>query len=142
MVRVHAVLDDLLRLDLIRAARQGTLRTSQSFTVAWEYDVAAAALVAVSRRGSGAAGSVLTADVLDALRQGRIRALVWDHADVAPQVVCRTGRSRWLTFTLGPGGVYRFRALEQFYQADVPMIGEALVSIVRAGERPARRPGA
>jgi hypothetical protein len=134
--RVHAVLDDLLRLDLIRAARQGTLRTSQSFTVAWEYDAAAGALVAVSGRGPGADGPVPIAEVVDALRQGRIRTLVWDHAEVAPQVVCRTGRSRWLTFTLGAGGVYRFRALEKLYQADVDTVGEALVTIVRAGERP------
>jgi hypothetical protein len=135
-VRGHAVLDDLLRLDLIRAARQGTLRTNQTFTVTWEYDPAAAALVAVSRRGRDADGPVATAEVVDALRQGRIRTLVWDHAGVAPQVVCRTGRSRWLTFTLGAGGVYRFRALELLYQADVGTVGEALVTIVRAGERP------
>jgi hypothetical protein len=41
-----------------------------------------------------------------------------------------------LTFTLGAGGVYRFRALEKLYQADVGTVGEALVTIVRAGERP------
>jgi hypothetical protein len=139
-VRVHALLDNLLRLDLVRAARQGTLRTCQSFTVEWEYDPAAAALVAVSRKGPGSAGSALTAEAIDALGQGRIRALVWDHAAVAPQVVCRTGRSRWLTFTLGPGGVYRFQALEELYQADVRGVGGALVAILAAGERPAGRP--
>ena len=46
---------------------------------------------------------------------------------MAQQVVCRAGRSRWLTFTLGPGGVYRFRALEQLYQADARAVGDALV---------------
>ena len=142
MVREHALLDDLLRLDLIRSARQGTLRTNQSFTVAWEYDAAAGALVAVSRGWPGGAGPDPTAEVVDALRQGRIRVMLWDHAEVAPQVVCRTGRSRWLTFTLGSGGVYRFRALEQLYRADVATVGEVLVTIVRAGERPAGRPGA
>jgi hypothetical protein len=131
----HALLDDLLRLDLIRAARQGTLGTSQSFTVDWEYEPAAEVLLAVSR-GPGAPGAALTREAVAALRQGRIRALVWDHAAVAPQVVCRAGRFRWLTFTLGSGGVYRFRALEQLYRADAPAIGNALAAILGPGDGP------
>jgi hypothetical protein len=141
-VSLHVLLDDLLRLDLIRAARQGTLRTRQSFTVGWEYDVAAAALVAVSTRGQALAGSTLPAEALDALAQGRVRALVWDHAAVASQVVCRAGRSRWLTFTLGQGGVYRFLALERVYQADVRGVGSALIAMLGVAERPAGRPAA
>ncbi len=141
-VSLHALLDDLLRLDLIRAARQGTLRTRQSFTVGWEYDVAAAALVAVSTRGPASAGSTLPAEAIDALAQGRVRALVWDHAAVASQVVCRAGRSRWLTFTLGQGGVYRFLALERLYQADVQVVGGVLVAMLGVSERPAGRPAA
>ena len=141
-VSLHALLDDLLRLDLIRAARQGSLRTRQSFTVGWEYDVAAAALVAVSTRGRASAGSTLPAEAIDALAQGRVRALVWDHAAVASQVVCRAGRSRWLTFTLGQGGVYRFLALERLYQADVRVVGGVLVAMLGVAERPAGRPAA
>ena len=141
-VSLHALLDDLLRLDLIRAARQGSLRTRQSFTVGWEYDVAAAALVAVSTRGRASAGSTLPAEAIDALAQGRVRALVWDHAAVASQVVCRAGRSRWLTFTLGQGGVYRFLALERLYQADVQVVGGALVAMLGVSVRPAGRPAA
>src|SRR5262249_14123551 len=95
------------------------------------------ALVAVSRREPGVGERALTAEAIDALGEGRIRALVWDHAAVAPQVVCRTGRAGWLTFTLGPGGVYRFRALEQIYRADGRAVGGALVAILAAGERPA-----
>ena len=136
----YALLDDLLRLDLICAARQGTLGTSQSFTVDWEYETAANVLLAVSRRGAGAPGTVLTGEAVAALREGGIRALVWDHAAVAPQVVCRAGRFRWLTFTLGSGGVYRFRALEQLYRADAQAIGDALVGILADGDRPAERP--
>lgn len=154
MVSVPALLDDLLRLDLIRAAGEGTLRTRQSFTVGWEYDAAAAALVAVSARGTiGADGAkpgtgpasaapTLPEEAIDALAQGRVRALVWDHTAVAPQVVCRAGRSRWLTFTLGQGGVYRFRALERLYQADARVVGGALVAILGAAVRPAGRPAA
>lgn len=145
-VSMPALLDDLLRLDLIRAAGQGTLRTRQSFTVGWEYDAAEAALVAVSTRGPGtgpaSAGSTLPAEAIDALAQGRVRALVWDHTAVAPQVVCRVGRSRWLTFTLGQGGVYRFRALERLYQADARVVGGALVAILGGAVRPAGRPAA
>jgi hypothetical protein len=145
-VSVPALLDDLLRLDLIRAAGQGTLRTRQSFTVGWEYDAAEAALAVVSTRGPGtgpaSAGPTLPAEALDALAQGRVRALVWDHTAVAPQVVCRVGRSRWLTFTLGPGGVYRFRALERLYQADARVVGGALVAILGGAVRPAGRPAA
>ena len=29
-----------------------------------------------------------------------------------------------VSFTLGPGGVYRFRALEQLYQADARAVGD------------------
>jgi len=141
-VSVHALLDDLLRLDLIRAARQGTLRTRQSFTVGWEYDAKAAALLAVSTRGPALAGSTLPVEAIDALVQGRVRAFVWDHAAVAPQVVCRAGRSRWLTFTLGRGGVYRFLALERVYQADARVVGGALVDILGGAVRPAGRPAA
>jgi hypothetical protein len=151
-VSVPALLDDLLRLDLVRAAGQGTLCTRQSFTVGWEYDAAAAALVAVSTRGPigadgmppgtgpASAGPTLPAEAIDALAQGRVRALVWDHTAVAPQVVCRAGRSRWLTFTLGQGGVYRFRALERLYQADAQVVGGALVVILGGADRPAGRP--
>jgi hypothetical protein len=151
-VKMHALLDDLLRLDLIRAARQGTLQTRRSFTVEWEYDAPGAALVAVSARGpvggggaaagtgSAPAGPALTAEAIDALGQGRIRALVWDHAAVASQVVCRAGRSRSLTFTLGQGGVYRFRAIEQIYQADTRAVCAALVAMLGAVERPTGTP--
>ena len=59
---------------------------------------------------------------------------------MAPQVVCRPGRFRWLTFTLGSGGVYRFHALEQLYRADAQAIGDALVGILADGGRPAERP--
>jgi glycosyl transferase family 1 len=150
-VRLHALLDDLLRLDLIRAARRGTLRSRQPFTVDWEYDAAAGALVAVSARGPvggggpaagaepAAVGPALTPEAREALAQGWVRALVWDHAAVGPQVVCRAGRSRWLTFTLGPGGVYRFRALEQLYQADARAVGDALVVALGGAGRPAAR---
>jgi hypothetical protein len=150
-VRLHALLDDLLRLDLILAARRGTLHARQPFTVEWEFDPVEGALVAVSARapadGGGLAarpepapaGPALVPQALDALVQGRIRALVWDHAAVAPQVVCRAGRSRWLTFTLGPGGVYRFRALEQLYHADARAVGGALVVALGGAGRPAAR---
>jgi hypothetical protein len=153
-VSLPALLDDLLRLDLIRAAGQGTLRTRQPFTVRWEYDAAEAALAAVSTRGpigvDGPAprsrpaptGSTLPTEAIEALAQGRMRALVWDHTVVAPQVVCRAGRSRWLTFTLGQGGVYRFRALERLYQADARAVGGALVAILGGAVRPAGRPAA
>jgi hypothetical protein len=53
--------------------------------------------------------------------------------------VCRAGRSQWLTFTLGPGGVYRFRALEQLYLADVRAVRDALVLALGGGSRPAAR---
>jgi hypothetical protein len=64
---------------------------------------------------------------------------VWDHAAVAQQVVRRAGRSRWLTFTLGPGGVYRFRALEQLYHADTRAVGNALVVVLGGAGRPVAR---
>ena len=150
-VRLHAVLDDLLRLDLVLAARRGTLRSRQPFTVEWEFDPVEGALVAVSARapaGGGGpaaraepnlAGPVLVPQALDALAQRRVRALVWDHAAVAQQVVCQVGRSRWLTFTLGPGGVYRFRALEQLYQADMRAVGDALIVALGGASRLAAR---
>jgi hypothetical protein len=59
---------------------------------------------------------------------------------VAPHVVCRAGRSRSLTFTLGQGGVYRFRAIEQIYQADTRAVCAALVAMLGAVERPAGTP--
>jgi hypothetical protein len=148
-VRLHALLDDLLRLDLVLAARRGTLRSRQPFTVEWEFDPPEGVLVAVSAKapaGSGGPGARAEGalappapQALDALAQGRVRALVWDHAAVAQQVVRQVGRSRWLTFTLGPGGVYRFRALEQLYQADARAVGDALVVALGGTGRPAAR---
>ena len=150
-VRLHALLDDLLRLDLILTARRKTLRSRQPFVVEWEFDPVERALIAVSAKvpvdGQGPAAraesrlvaSALAPQALEALAQGQVRALVWDHAAVAQQVVCRAGRSRWLTFTLGPGGVYRFRALEQLYQADVRAVRDALVVELGGGGRPAAR---
>ena len=148
-VRLHGLLDDLLRLDLIVAARRGTLCSRQPFTVEWEFDPAEGALVAVSAKAPAGGGGPAARpegalappapQALDALAEGRVRALVWDHAAVAQQVVRRAGRSRWLTFTLGPGGVYRFRALEQLYHADARAVGDALVVALGGAGRLAAR---
>jgi len=131
------------------AARQGTLRSRQPFTVEWEFDPAEGALVAVSAKAPAGGGGPAARpegalappapQALDALAEGRVRALVWDHAAVAQQVVRRAGRSRWLTFTLGPGGVYRFRALEQLYHADARAVGDALVVALGGAGRLAAR---
>ena len=151
-VRLHALLDDLLRLDLVLAARRGALRSGQPFTVEWEFDPVECALMAVSARVPAPGGRPATPgtlmltepapapqQALDVLAQGRVLALVWDHTAVAQQIVCRAGRSRWLTYTLGPGGVYRFRALEQLYQADVRAVGDALVAALGGADRSAAR---
>jgi hypothetical protein len=151
-VRLHALLDDLLRLDLVVAARRGTLRSGQPFTVKWEFDPMEGALAAVSVRVPAPAGRPATRGTpmptepapapqraLDALAHGQVRALVWDHTAVAQQIVCRAGGSRWLTFTLGPGGVYRFRALEQLYQANVAAVGDALVAALGGADRSAAK---
>jgi len=148
-VRLHALLDDLLRLDLVLRAGRGALPSRQPFTVQWEFDPVEGVLLAVSAPRPAPGDGPATREapvraaprpdpqVLDALAHGQVRALVWDHTAVAQQIVCRAGRSRWLTFTLGPGGVYRFRALEQIYQADARAVGAALVAALNGADRSA-----
>jgi len=76
----------------------------------------------------------LPAAVADALARGLVRAIVWDHSAVAAQVMCRHGRGPWLTFTMGPAGAYRFRALERLYRANPGATGRAALAIL--GENP------
>jgi hypothetical protein len=140
-VPLYAFLDDLLRLAIIRGVLEMTLKTRQRFTVGFEHDENAQALVVVSVPSGpdepGAPAAAITRRLPDGLRealaQGKIRTIVWDHAAVAGQVVYRSGRRRWLTFTLGAGGVYRFRALDSVYRAAPEPTGQALIALFDGG---------
>ena len=140
-VGLQELLDDLLRLEIMRAVSADALSTRQPFVLRFACEESApSTLVATSvadgpnaRADVAARPSTLapwSPGVADALRRGQVRAIVWDHSAVAPQVTVRAGRGPWLTYPMGAGGAYRFRALERLYRADPGATGRAALAIL------------
>jgi hypothetical protein len=138
-VPLHGLLDDLLRLDLLR--RLWEERPPRAgFTLELEHGPAGALVIAsvprpphrggAAAEGTTAPGAPLPGALADALRRGAIRVMIWDHSAVAPQIVDPRAGGRGLTFTLGTGGVYRFRALERVYAADPEGVGHVLATLL------------
>lgn len=105
---VFALLDDLRKLDIIRRARRGALRARQPFDVSGALDVASETLLLTS---VAAAADARWSELPE--QPDRVATLVWDHSALGHQVVYRLGRRRWLTASIGPGGVHRFDAVNQ-----------------------------
>jgi hypothetical protein len=124
--------DDLLKIDIARRARAGTLVTHPPFGVRVDFDPALAVLQLTSFRCVGEAPPMapLAPDVEAAVLGGRVQTLVWDHSAVSSHVVYSIRRGVALNVALGTQGVFGFAALSALVRAD-PSIGPAVLAILR-----------
>jgi hypothetical protein len=137
-IPLFELLDDVRKLDIIRRALAGRLMTPHPFDV-------------VARRDAGSGVVTLTStprttDGVDGRRaeeadiEGPIAVLLWDHSALGHQVVYALGRRRWLTASVGPGGVHRFDAVVRLLQRRPDLVRPVLAGIlgVAADARRAR----
>lgn len=130
--------EDLMKIDIVRRARGGTLRARQPFAVGVEFDEGAGVLALTSGdqlEEPASPRSPLPREIERAVLDGRVRLIVWDHTAVAYGVICETRPGRWLQVGLGFGGVHRFEALSAVYSRSPGAAAPALLAILRGEER-------
>src|SRR5262249_23181106 len=86
---------------------------------------------------------VFTSDTLEApaealpdavermLLDGRLQAMVWDHARIGEYLFCEVSPERWLRIGLGGHGLYRFEALLAAYRRSPGRVGASMVEVLR-----------
>lgn len=129
-VPVVALLDDLRKLDVIRRAQAGVLRTRQPFSLCLDFDGVSRTLVLTSVVEFVPPPSAELPD-----EGGQVNLLVWDHSALGHQVVYSLGRRHWLTASVGPGGVHRFDAVSQLLRLQPDEVWPVLRRVL---ERPPR----
>jgi hypothetical protein len=152
-VPYHQLMNDLVKLDVVRQARTGVLRSRQPFRVSVSFEREAGALTIASGwdprspAGLHAGGSSVgpAADLrgvlMEAFRAREIKAMVWDHSALGLQIVYQPSGSKWVTIGLGAGGVYRFDALAELARRYPDEVAGILVPILM-GDRLVESAGA
>ncbi len=155
-LRLDEVMNDFVKIDIVRHARAGSLRSRQSFRISATYDQSSGVVtLKSSSRGQGerlestdgadmaTSCDQLPSDVTCALLEGKVSMVIWDHSALSQEIVyCpnkRTRRPRWVTMGLAAGGVYRFEALTCLCQRAPAVVGPAVLALLR-GEREAPTP--
>ncbi len=112
-VGLRELMRDLVRLDILRQARAGILRTDPQFRVSVGFDPENGVLMFTSRSVNEAEENGLPSALSGALRDGRVKVIIWDHSGLGLGIVYGTTRSKSPTVGLGSGGVHRFEALTE-----------------------------
>jgi len=149
-LRLYALMNDSVKIDIVRQARSGRLKSSTRFRIAVRYDRSTGVVALESLdcdaadrtrardSGTGAEGDVLPADLSSALVDGEVRMIIWNHSALSEIVIyCPEplrDRNRWMIVGLGEGGVYRFEALMRVYRQAPRVVGAAILAMLR-GER-------
>ncbi len=130
--------EDLMKIDIVRRARGGTLRARQPFAVGVEFDDDSGVLLLTSRDESGEptpSRSPVPWEVERAILDGRVQLIVWDHTAVAYGIICEMWPGWWLPVGLGFGGVWRFDALSAVYSRSPGTTAPALLAILRGEDK-------
>jgi hypothetical protein len=123
--------DDLLKIDIARRARGGTLVARQPFDVRVDFDATAGVLTLTSFGMSGALPpSALAPGVEEAVVEGRVQVIVWDHTAVARDIVYSIKPGQWFHVGLGVDGVHRFEALSGVYRLAPTKTAPAVLAIL------------
>ncbi len=142
MVGYHELMNDLVKLDVVRRARTGVLRSRLPFRVSVSLDGATDALKMTSESdscmpaglagegGRAAAATGLERGLLEAFRTQRIKAMVWDHSALGLQITYQPLGGKWVTIGLGTGGIYRFDALVELARRHPEAVGGILVRML------------
>jgi Glycosyl transferases group 1 len=142
-VHMWQLLDDLMKIDIVRRARAGVLKARQPFGIRAEIDSTSSVLTLTSFPNDGdprltAAG--VSPEVERAVLDGRVRMVVWDHTPMAYDIIYEAWPGRWFTVGLGAGGAHRFEALSAVCRLTAATAGVALLAILRGdvAVKPAR----
>jgi Glycosyl transferases group 1 len=129
-LRRHAsydsMLNDLLKLDIIRRVRLGILRARQPFQLSVDFDAGAGLVMLTStpvgagddvagegRSRSTVGDSVLRTGLEEVLQRGLVKLIVWDHSALSLEIVYAPLGRKWITVGIGRGGIHRFDVLVQ-----------------------------
>ena len=136
-----ALLDEIDKLELVRRAREGTLRSSPAFDVeaAVEDDGAALVLTSVAGDRGPRPGGPLPSGVRIALLERSVARIVWDHGAVSRFVSLPAPGRRPKIVWVGAAGVRRFDAVARLGRRS-PAAAEALLEALE-GPRTAPREG-
>jgi hypothetical protein len=132
-VAMDSLLEEILELDVLRRAADGTLRTAEKFTVVPEFDGATGSLRFTSHptiEPQPIRGGV-TAGLIEALRLGGVKSIMWDHTAVGGSVNLEHPR---LEIGIGAGGIKRFSLLIQLARDNPPMLVRALAPMLGRSE--------
>lgn len=133
-VGYERLLGDLLKLEIVRQARRGTLQAREHFFIRSTFDPAAGVVtlrsVPARRLSEEDKRGQSTADLSMALRRSMVTAIIWDHSALGWQVVWEVRRSRWLTVFVGVDGVHRFDALVELARSHPDHAAGVLASIL------------
>jgi hypothetical protein len=145
-VPYHALMNDLLKLDVVRRVRAGVLRTRQPFQLYVDFDAGTGQVTLTSvplrKPGNPVTGRARRRDVdraagptqlEDALKRGRVKLIVWDHSASSLEIVYAAGGRKWITLGIGPGGIHRFEMLARLAKHDPARMASVLIPIL-AGE--------
>jgi Glycosyl transferases group 1 len=134
-IAYHELMNDLVKLDVIRRARGGTLRARQPFEVTVGFHPESGVLMLTSvppspgdveTIGTGRAPSGL----LEALREGRVTLIIWDHSAFSLQIVYAPIGSEWVTIGVGMGGIHRFETLTRLARRHPEAAASILVPLL------------
>lgn len=128
-VKLHHLLDDIHKLEIVRRARAGTLRSRQPFDVILEFDPGAQVLALTSVRPEESARQDRHSppEIRALLEGAQVPCLIWDHSAFSLEVVHSPRGRRWLSVFLGATGVHRFDAITALTRSS-PIAARALVS--------------
>ncbi len=152
-VGYHELMNDLVKLDVVRQARTGVLKARQPFRVLVRFDPATGALTVMSEPGGNSPPGLHTEEMsgnpatdfrgvlLEAFRARQIKVIAWDHSALGLQVVYQPSGSKWVTIGVGAGGVYRFDALAELARRHPDEVAGILVAML-AGDSVVESAGA
>ena len=145
------LMNDLLKLDIVRRVRLGILRARQPFQLSVDFDAGAGLVMLTSTplgdrnevageggSRSAAGGSVVRTRLEEALQRGLVKLIVWDHSALSLEIVYAPIGQKWITVGIGRGGIHRFDVLVQLAQhhpaATTPVLMPILVGEPAAAE--------
>lgn len=133
-IPLDSLLEEILEISLLRNAANGTLPTTEKFTVAAEFDRVTGCLRFVSRPlefghidASGAQAS------REALHSGSVKVVEWDHTAVGRTI--RLQRPR-VDVAIGPNGLKTYAILVELGNRKPGLLDRALGHVVGAGKIP------
>jgi hypothetical protein len=148
---IKVALQEMVKIDILCRAQSGRLTADHTFQ-ARPYLLPNGVLelrsAAPDERDSD---STQGSEVLEALHNGKVVSLVWNHSRIADIVYHAWWRNHWVAVWVGPGGRCEFRSITSLLQSDresairiirptlleprIPMAAQALPNVIATKPR-------